>query len=530
MDTSIMLHLLWFSSAILVYAEYCYLWQLKWYRFDRFRDFLSTKQGRAVLKNPYVLCRTAIILVLLLFRSELNIIHSIAGIIFFADIVYIVYRKFQGVYRRPVLSIKAVGIVVIAIFIEYLSFLFTQEWTVVLTLSVLRLYIMSLIVIGMDMITGQIKKIYFFFAKKKLAQYPHMIKIGITGSYGKTSVKELLTQILSHSFQVVSTPKNVNSDIGIAQFILSTDFSKIEICIVEMGAYNVGDIALSCDIVKPQISILTAINAQHLSLFGSIENTQRAKFEILQAIPKTGLGITNADSPLCMEHVHTLDSNIATFGFEEDNKPNCLIQSVEIKKDKTFDATYSLDFQDKKETFTVNTSLVGEHQASNLAPCILVATHLGMKTSEIINAIARIKNPTHAFNIFQYGQATIIDDSYNSNPDGFKSALNILAKFSSAKKKIVITRGMHELGSMSDDLHERIGNEISFVADELVLITPDFVNPICKGILEKYHTKIYKIFDTNDLIHHITKFKDLDVVILIENRVPPAVHQLLHNK
>lgn len=526
MDTWIVIHFLWLTSATLVYAEYCYLWQLKWYRFDRFKDFLSTKQGRAVLKNPYILFRTLIILVLLLLRLDIALVQLVTGMIFGVDIIYIAYRKFQGMYRRPILSVKAIGIVIIAIFIEYLTFLFTQEWLVLLILSVLRLYIMSLVVIGVDTITGQIKKIYFFIAKRKLAQYPHMIKIGITGSYGKTSVKELLTQILSNSFRVVSTPKNVNSDIGIAQFILSTNFSKTEVCIVEMGAYNIGDIALSCDIVKPNIGILTAINAQHLSLFGSIQNTQRAKFEILQAIPKTGLCITNADDQLCMEHIGTLESKVVTFGSEEENEPNCLIKSVEIKKDGTFDATYLLDFQNKKETFTVHTSLIGEHQANNLAPCILIATHLGMKISEISDAIAHITNPTHALNIFQYGRTTIIDDSYNSNPDGFKSALNTLAGFPSSKKKIVITRGMHELGSMSDDLHERIGNEISFVADELVLITPDFVNSIRKGILEKYHTEIHEIFDTNELIDYITKFKDDEAVILIENRVPPAVHKL----
>jgi UDP-N-acetylmuramoyl-tripeptide--D-alanyl-D-alanine ligase len=338
-------------------------------------------------------------------------------------------------------------------------------------------------------------------------------------------VKELLAQLLSNSYRVASTPKNVNSDIGISRFILSTDFSKIDVCIVEMGAYNRGDIKLVCDIVHPTIGILTAINQQHLSLFGSIENIQTTKYELLKSIPKTGVSITNADNRLCMQYAKELESTVLTFGSEPENNPICLIESAE-QVDEKLEIKYLLQLDKTIEKMSVTASVIGEHQSVNIAPCILVAKTIGMPTEKIISSVDALKQPAQSIKIFTFGKATIIDDSYNSNPDGFKAALQLLGTFPSEKKRIVITRGMHELGSESSDLHERIGNEISFFADELIIITPDFAADLERGVLEKYQTTTKEIFDTEELVNFVKNLQNEDVVILIENRVPAPVRSL----
>ena len=514
-------------GAALVYAEYCYFWQLKWYRIDRFRDYLGTTQGRYLLNNRYVIARTLISIVLFAwvpFNHEI-VLYSI-GAIFFLDIVHIIWRKYRGLYRRPTISLKALLIIASAISTEYILYRVTRDWVFILLISALRLYVLSLIVIGINWTTNQIKHIYFTRAERKLQKYPKLIKIGITGSYGKTSVKELLSQVLSHSYRVASTPKNINSDIGISKFILSTDFSNIDVCIVEMGAYNKGDITLVCDIVHPTIGILTAINQQHLSLFGSIENIQTTKYELLRSIPKMGVSITNADNRLCMQYVGDLESTVYTFGSEPENSPTCLVEWSK-QKDEKLQIHYKLQLDQPEEKIEVEPSVIGEHQAMNIASCILAAKAIGMPTEKIISAVNELKQPEQSIKIYSFGKATVIDDSYNSNPDGFKAALQLLSSFPSIRKRIVITRGMQELGSESSGLHEIIGNEISFLADELVIITPDFAADLKRGILEKYHTTTKEIFDIEELVNFIKNLKDEDVVILLENRVPDQVHSVL---
>ncbi|MBP9732611.1 MAG: UDP-N-acetylmuramoyl-tripeptide--D-alanyl-D-alanine ligase [Candidatus Magasanikbacteria bacterium] len=521
-----LLYLMWFLSAVLIYTEYCYFWQLKWYRIDRFKDFLSTKQGKSLVTNPYTILRLIIALILFIWWpiNSVTITYIIFSV-FIADIGYSALRKFKGQYRRPKLSAKAGLILVGSLILEYLVYAFTRDWSLVLLVSGIRLAILSFVVTGIDWATNQIKRVYFKMAEKKLQKFPNIIKIGITGSYGKTSVKELLAQILSHKYKVASTPKNTNSDIGISKFILATDFSTIDVCIVEMGAYNKGDITLVCDIVHPTIGILTAINQQHLSLFGSIENIQKTKYELLHAIPETGLAITNADNALCMEYIKDLKSTVETFGTEVSNNPNCLIESVRGREGK-LEATYALTTNEIIEKITVQPKLIGEHQASNIAPCIIVAKHLGMSTSEIAAAVNALVQPEQGIKMYEFGKAIIIDDSYNSNPDGFRAALDILSTFPATKTKIVITRGMHELGKESSELHEKIGNEISFAADELVITTTDFATDLKRGILEKYHTAVKEIFDTEKLIEYVHNLREGENVILIENKIPDTVRNL----
>lgn len=520
------LYLIWFLSAVLIYTEYCYFWQLKWYRIDRFKDFLSTKQGKSLITDPYTVLRLIVTFFLFIWWpiNSTTTVYMATGI-FTTDIVYSAFRKLKGRYRRPKFSIKAGLIIAGSMIIEYGIFLITRDWNVILLISSIRLMILSLVVIGINWTTNQIKRGYFRAAEKRLQKYPKLIKIGITGSYGKTSVKELLAQILSHKYKVVCTPKNTNSDIGISKFILATDFSNIDICIVEMGAYNRGDIKLVCDIVHPNIGILTAINQQHLSLFGSIENIQKTKYELLHAIPKTGLCITNADNALCMEHVGDLDSTVKTFGIEASNHPDCLLEAVR-GREGTLDATYALRTEEVVEKIIVHPKLLGEHQATNIAPCIMVSKYLKMNTVEITTAVNNLVQPKQGIKMYEFGKAVIIDDSYNSNPDGFRAALDILSTFPASKTKIVITRGMHELGIESGELHEKIGNEISFAADELVITTIDFAADLKKGILEKYHTTIKEIFETEKLIEYIHSLREGENVILIENKIPDTVRNL----
>ncbi len=514
---------LWLFAAAADYAGYLYYWQLKWYRWDRFLDFLRSVQGKQFFFRKSFIVRSLIAVgIFLVPIVEGTLLQQIIVLFLCADLLHIlIYKRAKKTFKRPAMSGKALVILGITILLELGAFFFVA-WEALLLLIIVRPVTISFVVRCIDFLTGLIKKIYFLRARKKLARYKQLKVIGITGSYGKTSVKDMLASILGEKFVVKKTPRNVNSDLGVSRYILNTDFSDTDIFIVEMGAYNVGDIKLVCDIVNPTIGILTAISEQHLSLFGSIENIQTAKYELLRALPVSGYGVTNMDNVYCREFLDELSVPVETFGIEKANAPTLLLQNItSTLQGVSGDAVMS------QQTYEIRTNLVGEHNMYNVAACLLVAHHLGMTDEEILSAVAGLERPERSLHAFQYGRATIIDDSYSSNPDGFAAALNVLASYPNDQKRIVITRGMLELGERSDQLHVEVGKRIANVADELVIYTPDAVGSLTKGVRDSTKTTITLITDVDELMSYMQAVKESNAVVLIENRIPESVKKEL---
>lgn len=512
---------LWFLSAIVDYADFCYIWQLKEYRIDRFRDFLTTEQGKYYWIRYRLLWRSLVAVVIFFWPiNDMMDVKYLLILLFVVDLAHAVVKIFTRQIRHPVLTKKALIIILTSVFVEGMIFIILRDWTIFLLLLIVRFFILTAVVITLQQLSRFIKNHYINLAGKKLSFYPNLIIIGVTGSYGKTSVKNFLTHILSGQYNVISTPKNTNTDIGVAEFILRTDFAKIDIFIVEMGAYKMGEIKKICDMVKPQIGILTAISEQHLSLFGDIKKTQQAKYELLLSLPPNGLAVVNADNVYCREYLHKIKATVVTFGIETENQPTYLIEDIKSGLSGT---TWCRMFN-SQETI-VKSPLIGEYTVMNVAPCILVALHLGMAVEKINE---QIKTLPPNIKLSESHGRTVIDDSYNSNPDGFRAALDILNKFPSDKKRIIITRGMLELGEKSEEIHKKIAEEIEFVADELVVITKDFVELLCSPLNEKYRTNFVLRDNPTELLKYVKELRGTNCVILLENRVPKIIRQELN--
>ncbi len=501
----------WIGTALFDYRAYAYFWQLKEYRLDRFKDFLKSTQGEEIWKDPRFLWRGIGALALLI-----SPIAYIAIIVLSLDILFLLVSKRK--FRRPVVTKKSTLILLFSVLVEVFLFrLFPLNLAFVLFL---RFFIISLLVFFFY-IPSRLAKLFFVWrATRKLASYKDLVVIGITGSYGKSSVKEFTAHFLSRDFKVIKTPNNINSEIGIAKFILKTDFTGIHFFVCEMGAYKIGEIKTICEMVKPKVGVLTTIAEQHLALFGSVRNIQTAKYELLRAIPSDGLVITNADNPLCTEFLKELNcKNRETCGLEERNHPTFLIVRNEATTQGiTFEGIYH------GQRGEMALPVLGSHYAYNAALAVMVAVNMEVDPNHIVAAGKTFpKDLQGTLKKYSYGKATIIDDSYNSNPTGFRAAIEVLSLFPSKKKRIVITRGMLELGEQSDEMHEKIGEEIAYACDELIIISPDFVDVLKKGISEKYHTNVHCIFDQEKLLEYIKTLKNQDCVILLENRIPSRI-------
>lgn len=507
----IIITLVWMTTAFFDAFNYTYFWQLKEYRLDRFKDLLKSKQGEEVYKDPRYIWRGLAALALFIFP-----IPYIAISVLLLDFIFILLKKRK--FRRPRFTIKSLLIIVTAVFLEIILFQFFP-----LNLPFLffiRFFVLSLIVLLLHIPSRLMKLFFVQRAKRKLASYKNLLTIGITGSYGKSSVKEFTAHFLSLDYKVIKTPHNINSEIGIAKFILATDFTGVDYFVCEMGAYTMGEIKLICNMVKPKIGILTTIGEQHLALFGSVKNIQTAKYELLRSIPEDGLVITNADNPYCIEYLKDLKcKNRETCGIDPKKHPTCLLVHIKpTTKGVEFEAIYH------GQRGEMAIPVLGAHQAYNAALAIMVAVNLDANPKNIAKAAKTLSSDAHgSLKKYSYGQATVIDDSYNSNPAGFRSALDLLSLFPKAKKRIVITRGMLELGEQSDQQHEKIGREIATNCSELIIITPDFVDPITRGVGEKHNLKIQSIFEPEKLLEYIKTLKDQDCIVLLENRVPTII-------
>ena len=514
---------LWLASAGIDYSEYCYLWQLKEYRVDRLRDFFSTKVGQSYWKRYSIAWRSALALIALLWPVNSVLVLKYALITVFAiDALRGLRAINERRLQRPVFTAKAIVVIGASLLIEAGAFLFTRDWSLIFLLLILRFFIISLVVQALWLPTNLLKRWYIYRASVALKRYPKLVVIGVTGSYGKTSVKTFLGQILGSKFRVVTTPKHVNTEIGVARFILSQALRGAEIFVVEMGAYREGEIKKIARMVQPTIGILTAINAQHAALFGGIAKIQQAKYELLRALPKNGLAVVNSDNSYCRAYLSELSARAVTFGTESEQHPTFFIQSAESGESGI---TFAGVLRDRPVRFSA--PLIGAHNAMNLAACILVGGHLGMTEAEIIGALALVSMPERTLKIHHYGISTVIDDSYNSNPDGFLAALDVLSSFSSERRRVVITRGIIELGAESKTIHERLGGAIAYVADELILITRDFEESLRRGVGPSYKLEIVVKDSATLLLAYVRSLKEKNCVILLESRLPEVVYNEL---
>ena len=299
-----------------------------------------------------------------------------------------------------------------------------------------------------------IKKYYVNIAVKKLKKYPNIIKIGIVGSYAKTSVKNILSQILSRSYNVVATPKSYNTLLGIVKTIRELVDSKTEVLILEIGADKNNDIENILKIFDVNIGVLTGITNQHLEKFKTFENLIKTKLYICDYInSKNGQLFLNAfDSVIIDNYLIKLDNcnkNLDNNTIVTDSNlykssiinklKNCnKINQFLVNNIKYENKIVKFDINVNQNSYSFETNLLGKHSLINISLCIAVALYLNVPIDKVSSALKHLKQTPHRMEIKKLTMgATLIDNSFNSNSVGFKYSLELLNSFDS-KNKIVL--------------------------------------------------------------------------------------------
>ncbi len=385
-------------------------------------------------------------------------------------------------------------------------------------------------------------------AKTVLAARADLIKIGVTGSYGKTTAKNLLSAFLSKEYSTCVTPGNYNTPMGIALTVRDELLADDEVFVAEMGARYRGDIRELCDIVSPSIAVITAIGTQHLETFGSEENLLVTKNELIEALPADGVAIFNGDNDGAIKLYDRCAKRRLISGSDEeavqklyalfstgDRRAKCKTAAgvkpteEEVKALSRFDAFYGdICYAARGMEFTlvlngraarITTALLGAHVPSMIAECALTANYLGISLEKIKFAASEVKAVAHRLELLYNGDDVIIDDAYNGNEAGAQNALEVLSKFS-PRIRVLITPGIVELGEHGEAANARIG-ELAAVSCDYAIFVGGNASALARGA-KSAGMNVDNVAEVRDLDGAVEKLKTIkgEKAVLFENDLP----------
>lgn len=359
-----------------------------------------------------------------------------------------------------------------------------------------------------------VDRYYINDAARILHEMPDLKVIGVTGSYGKTSVKYFLNTLLSVQYNVLHTPGNYNTTLGVVRTVREQMKPFHEIFICEMGAREVGDIKEICDLVHPDYGIITSIGPQHLQSFHTIENIIGTKFELADAVPSAGSVFLNYDNEYI--RAHKTDKNVVSYGTAGED---VMYRAYDITVSPRGSAFKMKDRNGDEHEF--HTKLVGSHNVQNIAGAIAVAHTLGISMDKLRYPVKQLESVPHRLQLVRQGNRILLDDSYNSNKNGFKAALDTLAMF--RELRILMTPGMVELGEKQYAENKEAGVYAADKCDYAVLVGKEQTKPIQDGLLEAgFAVNRMIVVDTlQEAFQMVNAIPDeKQKVVLIENDLP----------
>lgn len=436
------------------------------YRNDRYYRWLTGSKSLSSISRLIDL----FLLIMLFTRFPETIVGSIVSVVLLIKAIKELRTKYKKplVFTRRATRLYIACLVVTALLAVGGCLLLTPSLYWAIRLLMLSAVLSPAIILFANLLMKPIEKSinrrFYNEAKKILSQMPELTIIGVTGSYGKTSTKHYLYRILSEKYNVIMTPGSFNTPMGVIRTVREQMKPYYNIFIVEMGAKQIGDIKEICDLVCPTIGIVTAVGEQHLESFKTIENVQRTKFELIDALPADGLAVINNDFPYIanrtVSHVP-----VRRYALEKSDATDYHIEDITYGTEDT-----RFTVVGGGERIELTTKLIGDCNLSNLMAAVIVARHLDVPVSSIQYGVSRIEQVEHRLNMKRTpGGISIIDDAFNSNPDGSRMALDVLRRIRTGKR-IVITPGMIELGEKQEYYNRKFGEQLATACDYVMVV------------------------------------------------------------
>ncbi len=518
------------NGILMCFASYKFfqIIQLSGYRLKGY--FVWLKDTKAKYASRIILLGILSVFCVLVTNALFSVYHekslySYFGLIFYFyfSIVFIVNlyqapKKVALKYTKRMnrlniamfLFVAIISFFLIAVSTEYLGFV---SFSVVCLLPFLIPILVPVVHFLLLPLEKGIINRYVRKAKNKLKCFPNLIKVGITGSYGKTSTKYILNTILSEKYKVCMSPHSFNTNTGLSKVI--NDYLQYEdqVLIAEMGARRIGEIKELCNIIQPKYGIITGIGNQHLETFKNIDNILKTKNELIESLPSNGTAIFSADNDYCLKLYEKCNINKHAVGLKSNGK----IKALNIVFDEN---GTKFDLVINKKTYNCSTSLVGEHNVKNILICSQMAKELGLTDEQIVEGITKLKPIPHRLEIIKTESNIILDDSYNASVEGSDVAFNVLNNIKG--RKIVITPGLVELGDKEKEENIIFGKKLAKIANIVVIVNKVNFEAIKQGLdSEKFDdNNIYQAETLDKAKILIKDFIKQGDVILFENDLP----------
>lgn len=324
--------------------------------------------------------------------------------------------------------------------------------------------------------------------------------VGITGSNGKTSTKDILSSILKTKYKTYKTQGNLNNELGVPLTLLSLE-EDIEFAVIEMGMSSLGEIELLTNLASPDAAIITNIGTAHLQELKTRENIIKAKLEIIKDLKPNGLFVYYGDDEDVRTKVNTLSipQKQITFGNNDSNDYVAKMISSSING-----LNFKLENIDSPEFFL---PMLGNHQIFNASSAIAVARHFGLSFDMINKGLSNIELTGMRSELISGDKFDILNDSYNSNPDSTKAALNTLNSLNNYTQRIVVFGDMLELGEEEVNMHKNIGKAIDFNKVDYLFTFGELAKYAAKEA--KSRTSEEKVFSFHDKLQLIDKLKEI---------------------
>lgn len=360
---------------------------------------------------------------------------------------------------------------------------------------------------------------YIRDAKRILDSCKDLLVIGVTGSYGKTSVKFILNRILSEKFNVTATPESFNTPMGIVRTVREHFKPQTEIFIAEMGAKKPGDIEELCGLCHPSLGIITAVGPQHLETFHTVETVADTKFELAEYClnRQSGRVYVNFDSAPAAARAGRLTAADRCVSVGTGGNVNCTAHHIRVSRNGTeFELTY------KEHRFPLSCHLLGRHSVTNILLAVAVALDLGVSEKQIRFAVSSLKAPPHRLELKPFvNGAILIDDAYNSNPEGCLEAVRVLGSFT-GMRRVIVTPGLVELGEREYSCNYELGLAAAEHCDDIILVGRKRAVPMQTAAEENgfdsAHLTVVESFA--EAMEYLRKIADRETAVLFENDLP----------
>lgn len=500
---------------------------------DDNRFFKWTIKDLKQLKTPVKCSIVVFVTFLILCILKLHSKFIIAFYFFLVSFIILVLKIREGKSNETKIKLKITARIKRLIVTNLILFLITAllvytikdnniKYLLLFTYDILINFITILSIIINKPVEKMVYYSYKSKALKKLSLMNDLKVIGITGSYGKTSSKNILSDILNVKYNALPSPKNFNTPYGLIMTVNNYLDKFDDVFIAEMGAYKMGEIKDLCNLVKPKYGILTRIGTAHIEIFGSQENIQKGKFELIESLPHDGIGVLNADDELQRKYKLKNDCKIIWIGIDSNDVD---VRATNIKTSNS-GTTFDVIFKDDNNKYNFTTRLLGYNNIYNILASLALAKAFGLTVLQMQKAVAQVKSVEHRLELRSNGNITYIDDSYNSNPVGSKMALDVLKQMPGFK--IVMTPGMVELGDRSYELNKKFGTYMKNSCDVVILVGEKITKPIKDGLKEvSFNEKnIYVVKSTKEafgLVRSLSKEKE--TYVLIENDLPDIYNE-----